>query len=179
MDFNIEPLCAATATAYREHAARHRAESGRGDPHFMPFAPEDSDGPRLVDLKKLVQPLEEPGWERRWIAQPAGQDQIVGHVDLKSDFLKTGIHRCELGIGIERPFRGFGLGRELMLHAIAFARAAPSLIWVDLRVFGHNTNARKLYASLGFQETGVLQDRFRIEGTSIDDVLMSLRVADP
>ena len=49
----------------------------------------------------------------------------------------------------------------------------PNLHWVDLRVFANNHAARSLYRSLGFEEVGLLRDRFRIQGVSIDDVLMS------
>ena len=81
-----------------------------------------------------------------------------------------------MGIGIERAFRGQGLGRKLMETAIEFARETPSIEWVDLRVFSHNLNARALYQALGFVEVGVVRDRVRIEGESIDDVMMTLNV---
>ena len=111
----------------------------------------------------------------RFVAVSDGND-IVGHVDLKGDHLKTGLHRCELGIGIERPYRGRGLGRRLMETAIEFARAADTLSWMDLRVFSHNVAGRALYRSLGFSEVGTLVDRFRIDGQRIDDVVMTLKV---
>lgn len=64
-----------------------------------------------------------------------------------------------------------------MQAAIAFARAAGSVVWVDLKVFGHNAPARALYKRLGFVETGMQADRFRIDEAVIDDVSMSLRLA--
>ena len=63
-----------------------------------------------------------------------------------------------------------------MQAAIDFARAAETLVWLDLRVFGHNEPARRLYESLGFEEIGEIRDCFRISGEVIDDVLMTLRV---
>jgi RimJ/RimL family protein N-acetyltransferase len=41
-------------------------------------------------------------------------------------------------------------------------------------VFAHNHRARKLYASFGFVEVGITRDRFRVDGTVIDDVAMVL-----
>lgn len=70
------------------------------------------------------------------------------------------------------------LGRRLMDQAIGFCRQAPSLAWLDLRVFGHNANARALYRSLGFVEVGVVEDRFRIGDKRIYDVIMTLALAD-
>ena len=116
-----------------------------------------------------------PGWQR-WFVAVTARGSIVGHVDLKGSRLKTGMHRCLLGIGIERGYRRRGLGRRLMTAAIEFARSAESLSWVDLAVFANNAPARALYKTLGFVEIGTLEDRFRIEGLAIDDVMMSLKV---
>ena len=100
-------------------------------------------------------------------------------MDLKGDALAAGLHRSELGIGIERSYRGRGLGRQLMQVAIDFALGAATLDWLDLKVFAHNTPARALYRSLGFEEIGTVIDRFRIGGVSVDDVLMTLAVRSP
>jgi RimJ/RimL family protein N-acetyltransferase len=43
-------------------------------------------------------------------------------------------------------------------------------------VFGHNAAALALYRDLGFEEAGTVTDRFRIDGRSIDDVIMTLNV---
>lgn len=171
----IRRLVAAEVPLFAAHFSRHRAESGRGDLHFMPFEPDDPVGPMGLDAAKLTLPLFAPGWQRWFVA--GSPEQIVGHVNLKASMLKTQLHRCELGIGIERAARGQGLGRRLMLTAISFAREAPTLEWIDLRVFRHNRSARALYRSLGFQETGMIEDCFRIEGVRVDDVLMTLDVA--
>ena len=161
---------------YEAHFGRHRAESGRGDYHFMPFNPQDPDGPRIPDLDRLGRSLDQPGWQRYWIAWNDPAQCIVGHVDLKGSLLKTALHRCELGIGIEREFRGQGIGKRLMETAIGFASDAHQLAWIDLSTFGHNQNAIALYRSLGFTRTGFVTDRFRIDGQSIDDLNMTLSV---
>lgn len=157
------------------HLARHFAESGRDGAPFMPFdAATTTPGP--VDASLLQRPLTEPGWLRVFAAVTVDGETVVGHVDLKSDGLHAGLHRCELGIGIEGPHRGGGLGRRLMQHAIDFARAAETLVWLDLKVFAHNAPARALYRNLGFREIGTVEDRFRLPGHVIDDVMMTLRV---
>jgi RimJ/RimL family protein N-acetyltransferase len=160
---------------FHAHFRRHRAESGRGDAHFMPFAPDDEDGPKGLAVEGLARSLRELRWQR-WFLATTDQGDVVGHVNLKSDGVRVGLHRCELGIGIERAYRRQGLGRRLMQTAIEFARDAETLSWVDLRVFAHNAAGRALYRSLGFVEIGTLVDRFRIEGQRIDDVLMTLRL---
>ncbi len=173
----LRPLIAEDRAEFRAHFERHRAESGRGEPHFLPFAPDDPEGPKGFDFSTLDRSLDEPGWQRGWVAVVQGG--IVGHVDLKGDGLRAGFHRCELGIGVERAHRGGGLGRRLMETAIEFARGAPTLDWVDLRVFAHNAAGRALYRRLGFVELGTLVDRFRIGSRSVDDVIMTLSVVRP
>lgn len=172
----IRPLTRDDLSLFEAHFNRHRAESGRGDHHFMPFAPDDPQGPRGLDAAALHLPLDEPGWQRWFVATVTDEERIIGHVNLKGDGLRTGLHRCELGIGVERGYRSHGLGRRLMNTAIAFARSDPRLAWIDLRVFGHNRVGRALYGALGFVEVGTLIDRFRVEGQQIDDVIMTLAV---
>ena len=178
MGLTIRPLTRSDLPRFELHFARHRAESGGGAGHFMPFAPDDPEGPKGLDPGALERPLTGRGWQR-WFLAFADDGEIVGHVNLKGAGLKSALHRCELGIGIERPYRGRGLGKRLMAAAIDFALGSQTLAWIDLGVFAHNVAARALYRQLGFVEVGILADRFRVEGTSIDDVVMTLDVSGP
>lgn len=175
MPVAIEPLSAPLVPRLLEHFKRHRQESGRdGDPHFMPFEPDGETGPLGLDAERWQWPLDRLGWQRWFLATDQGR--VVGHVDLKGDGLATGQHRCTLGIGIERPWRGRGLGRQLMGTAMAFARQAPALEWLDLNVMGGNHRARRLYEDLGFEVIGTIRDRFRLLGEPVDDLMMTLPV---
>lgn len=173
---SIRPLKDADVPLYLEHFARHRAESGRGDYHFMPFEPGDGNGPRGPNPDKLSQLVTEPGWQRYWVAVDEYRQQIIGHVNLKGSPLRSALHRCELGIGIERAWRVQGLGMRLMTVAIDFALQSPSIAWIDLGVFAHNHNAAALYRKLGFRELTTVEDRFRMEGQAIADIMMTLNV---
>lgn len=175
MSQTIRLLTSVDLPGFNDHFARHRAESGSIDPYFMPFAADDPQGPRGLDSKALTYPLNKLGWQRWWLAV-SSTGQIIGHVNLKGAALRSMLHRCELGIGIEHPYRGGGLGRKLMQTAISFTQNVDSLCWIDLRVFAHNTAARALYQSLGFVELGRIQDCFRIDKQSISDVIMVLQV---
>jgi len=170
----IRPLTLGDLPSYEAHSKRHRSESGQGDFHFWPFETNDANGPKGLSPDALTRSLSEIGWQRCFAAFSADESSIVGDLNLKGDGLRTGLHRCELGIGIERAYRKLGLGRRLMATAIEFAAATKSLEWIDLKVFAHNTPARSLYGELGFVEIGVVRDRFRIGGQSIDDVIMTL-----
>ncbi|MDA1074293.1 MAG: GNAT family N-acetyltransferase [Proteobacteria bacterium] len=160
--------------AFRAHFERHRLESGNSDIHFMPFDPAGSDRPGGLDELTLAYPLHEPRWQRWFVAVDA--QQVVGHVNLRGDGLRVGLHRAELGIGIERAWRGRGLGRRLMQTALDFALRSAVIDWVDLKVFAHNQTAIALYLDMGFVQVGYRKDRFRIAGVRIDDVEMEYPV---
>lgn len=157
------------------HIARHSSESGSdGDVIFRPRA---SDAPidELATIERhqigWAQPLDEPYWLRTWGAVVDGE--LRGHLDLHGGRLPSESHRAMLGMGVERGWRGQGQGRALLATAIAWARNAE-LAWLDLGVFAHNRRARALYAAVGFVEVGITRDRYRVDGTVIDDVAMVL-----
>ncbi len=157
------------------HIRRHSHESGHnGD---VIFRPRSSDAPidemATIERHRIgwAQPLDEPHWLRTWGAVVDGE--IRGHLDLHGGRLPSEFHRAMLGMGVERGSRGKGLGRALIAAAITWAKNAE-LAWIDLGVFAHNHRARALYRAVGFVEVGVTRDRFRVDGTVIDDVAMVL-----
>lgn len=157
---------------------RHVRESGVAGIHFMPRAPDDPAGAPGPDPDALTRPLTEPGWERWWIAVTA-DGEVVGHCDLRGPGLRAELHRAILGVGLERSHRRQGIGTKLVLEAIEFAREEPALDWIDLGVFSNNVPAVALYEWIGFRRTGIVEDRFRIKGQSIDDIRMTLSVLSP
>jgi ribosomal protein S18 acetylase RimI-like enzyme len=58
-------------------------------------------------------------------------------------------------VAIEPEFRGRGFGRAAMELADRLARANGART-IGLNVFGRNTVARNLYASLGYEESAVV-----------------------
>jgi len=172
------PLTLADLPRFTEHAVRHAAESGRdGDPIFSPYG--DVDRPtykRIATHRHATWPLalSKPGWVRTWPLWEG--DQMVGHLDLIGGGLPSGMHRCRLGMGLERCARGQGWGGKLLDLAVAWAQAESSLFWLDLGVFSHNTPAKRLYASRGFSVVGGVEDRFRVDGVQIEDIQMTLAV---
>ncbi len=165
------------APALCAHIQRHGAESGRGgDLIFRPRSSgEELDEPAAIERHRTAwaRPLSEPLWLRTWGLLEGGA--VLGHLDLHGGRLPAELHRATLGMGLERPARGQGHGRALIETAIAWARDR-GLAWLDLGVFAHNRPARALYTSVGFVEVGVTRDQFRVDGTSIDDVAMTLRL---
>ncbi|MFF8100729.1 GNAT family N-acetyltransferase [Streptomyces sp. NPDC016640] len=75
------------------------------------------------------------------------------------------------GLAVAEEARGLGVGRALVRAAVAEARERGARR-ITLRVLGHNTPARALYASEGFVVEGVQPGEFLLDGEYADDVLM-------
>ena len=125
--------------------------------------------------QSLGRSLEQPGWLRNLLVLDEGR--IVGEVNLRTEVLKTSQHRAKLGIGLEKAYRGQGIGRSLMKKIIDWARRETQLEWIDLGVFHTNKIAYELYKSMGFIEWGRCADRFRVAGKNITDISMSLKLS--
>jgi RimJ/RimL family protein N-acetyltransferase len=157
------------------HMSRHREESGNdGDVIFVPRSrdePMDEAAFAQRHQQGWARSLAEPAWLRSWGLFVEGE--LLGHLELTGGRIPAELHRAMLGMGLERGARGRGQGRSLLDAAITWARA-QALTWIDLGVFAHNAPARALYAAAGFVEVGAVRDQFRVDGTSIDDVSMTL-----
>jgi RimJ/RimL family protein N-acetyltransferase len=156
-----------------KHIERHALESGRGqDIVFAPFADLDREAYEDLRQESWRRPTDVPGWERCFGALV--DERVVGHVDLTGGSLYSSLHRARLGIGVEREFRGQGVGTALIAAAVAWARRERKLSWIDLSVFAHNQRALGLYHRLGFRESGRTPDAYRVGDLRIDDVHMAL-----
>ncbi|MBI0383539.1 GNAT family N-acetyltransferase, partial [Streptomyces albiflaviniger] len=75
------------------------------------------------------------------------------------------------GLAVDERVRGQGVARALLGAAYQEARRQGATR-MTLRVLGHNTPARRLYASEGFAVEGMLPGEFLLEGEYVDDVMM-------
>ena len=88
-------------------------------------------------------------------------------------------HTAELGIMVEREWRGRGVGRALIEFVLDWARANPVLERVTLGVWSSNRGAIELYRSMGFVEEGRQRGQGRIEGIGLVDNIMMARSVKP
>ena len=165
--------------AFIDHLRRHDAESGtEGDLPHGPYSrddPFDEPARRERASTTWMKSTDDPGWRRCWGLMTAN-GECVGTVTLTGMDLRTMMHRARLGIGIERAHRGRGHGRALMRASLDWAREQPNLDWIDLGVFRGNDLAQGMYERLGFTVLGSTPDIFRVDGVSIEDISMTLRV---
>ncbi|MBM7092554.1 GNAT family N-acetyltransferase [Streptomyces sp. S12] len=99
--------------------------------------------------------------------------RVVGYVRLGFPTpLASNAHVRQIaGLAVAEDARGLGVGRALVRAAVAEARARGARR-ITLRVLGHNTPARTLYASEGFVVEGVQPEEFLVGGAYVDDVMM-------
>lgn len=173
----IEFLQPSMLDAYATHLQQHMNESGSDGLIYCPF---NSSFKHQHDeiftnvTKRLAEPLDALKWQRAFVLVQG--DKIVGHLDLQGRGLETSRHRCQLGMGMDKVCRGQGLGYKLMSEAIKWVREETKIDWIDLFVFAHNYTAIALYKKSGFIQVGAVQDCFRVDDQSIDDLHMTLKV---
>ncbi len=81
------------------------------------------------------------------------------------------------GVYVQGGRHGQGIGRMLVEHVIAHARAHVAAL--QATVVTVNTNAAALYRALGFETYGIERDALRVEGRSFDEALIELRFDAP
>jgi RimJ/RimL family protein N-acetyltransferase len=75
------------------------------------------------------------------------------------------------GMYVRPGARGTGVGRRLIEAVLELARRRVELI--QLTVVQDNAQARRLYASLGFQDYGLEKNALKHDGRYYDEVLMA------
>jgi RimJ/RimL family protein N-acetyltransferase len=162
------------------HAEMHARESGNGTTvrfgFRAPSDPFDRERIRRVLDAGLSSGVDTAGWCRVWIAE--GPAEIRGHVGLHAHAQSESRHRALLSIGVLEPYRGQGIGVELLSAAIRWATSQDALMWLDSEVFGHNEPALRLHRKLGFTEVARVADMYRLDGARVDDVRLTLRLRD-
>ncbi|MET8948147.1 GNAT family N-acetyltransferase [Streptomyces sp. NPDC004542] len=148
--------------------------------------PEDGEALTLIDVATwshlhAVMPEPRPPYPPFFDERHAVEDhlvaesdgRVVGYVRLgRPTPLDCNAHVRQIqGLAVAHEARGLGVGRALVRAAVAEARRRGARR-ITLRVLGHNTPARRLYASEGFVVEGVLPGEFLLGGEYVDDVFM-------
>ena len=175
---NVRPLAIGEVNAYLRHVAVVDAGSGiDGAGHSHPYSesePFDFEAGREREVARWSTEIDDVEWRRAWGL--FHRDELVGHLYLAGGALRSELHRVHLGMGVVASHRRMGGGTSLMQAAIDWARSQPIIVWIDLNVFSDNPGARALYERHGFRVLGRTPDRFRVDGQSLDDTSMALRV---
>jgi RimJ/RimL family protein N-acetyltransferase len=155
---------------------KHLRENGKGETaKFQPISSEQS---KLNDILRskftdgISADYSENGWRRLMIASCG--NEIVGHIDIRGYAELASHHRTQLGMGVDSRYRGQGIASRLLEYLINWMALNSDFEYLDLNVIGGNEAAFNLYKKHGFVLIGELKDRFRLDGKSYSDRIMSL-----
>lgn len=174
----VESLTAGGFDRFMAYLNEHLAVNGSEETGY--FQPMSRERPMFPLAKAeafrsgLVTAVSELGWRRAWVAHERGA--LVGHIDLRARPEPFTSHRCLLGMGLHREYRGSGLAGRLLGEATAWAAATPGLDWIDLEVISTNSAAIRFYEKYGFAGVGESADFFRIDGVAFASRIMTKRL---
>ncbi len=99
--------------------------------------------------------------------------EVVGWCDVLPKERPTYAHSGVLGMALLPPFRGQGIGADLIQRSLDAARTF-GLHRVELTVRENNTSAVKLYKKVGFEVEGLLRDAVQVDGVYENVILMAV-----
>jgi RimJ/RimL family protein N-acetyltransferase len=98
---------------------------------------------------------------------------VVGWCDVSRHERPIYAHVGTLGMGLLQPFRGQGIGTQLIRTTLAAAQAA-GLTRIELSVYENNASAIALYKKIGFAVEGLSRNAARIDGVYENVIQMAL-----
>jgi putative acetyltransferase len=98
---------------------------------------------------------------------------VVGWCDVFPAWAHAVQHCGTLGMGVLAAYRGRGIGRQLLSHTLAAARA-NGLTRITLEARADNARAIGLYERMGFVHEGRRRNAMRFDGVYYDALAMSL-----
>ena len=103
------------------------------------------------------------------------KDELIGAVGLRQEqLLKTRHKGLIWGMYVTPGYQGCGVGKRLLEAALTYARGMGGLEQLYLVVGEHNTSARRLYESLGFEPFGLEPRELKVGGKAYPGVHMWL-----
>jgi len=125
-------------------------------------------------VEDLVQGfLEEPRSALWVVERDAG---VVGLAQFAPHAHPQQRHWGHLALAVLAPWRGRGLGRDLMAAFLAWAGGVDGLRHAAVEVFATNAPAIRLYERFGFTRDGVKRAAARVGEDFVDILLLSRRV---
>ncbi len=132
---------------------------------------------RYVPTPQWEQVLHHPDAEpRATLLVVERNSQIVGWCRVfPYQFGNKSLHIADIGIGVQKEFRGRGIGGALLTTAIAWARA-QGFEKLTLDLYSSNAAARRLFERYGFHAVGVRSRHAIINGAYVGEILMDLEL---
>jgi len=159
--------------ATRLHALRREALSA--EPTAFGASPEDC---AFRELAAVEAHLGNPDRAVFAIANPDQLERLVAMAGIIRETRKKLQHRSSIwGVYVCPSYRGRGFGRAVVEACVHHARTWAGVDSVALSVSGEGTAARALYESLGFITWGTEPDSLRVDGSSVSQHHMLLKLS--
>lgn len=82
-------------------------------------------------------------------------------------------HCVEFGMSVARPYRGQGVGYDLLTEATSWAESTGIVTRLELKVYAENVSAIRLYERCGFVHEGRRRHAVFQNGRYHDDLMMA------
>jgi ribosomal protein S18 acetylase RimI-like enzyme len=163
----IRALGPADAPAYRAQ----RVRALRDHPEAFGRTPEEVDSVEMLAERFRT----DADADADFVLGGFDGDTLVGVVGCRRERLVKHRHTAYIwGMYVAPEHRGTGLGRRLLVAAVARARTWPDLdsLWLDVTTTNHG--ARALYASCGFRTAGIKPRALKVGDRYYDEEVMVL-----
>jgi RimJ/RimL family protein N-acetyltransferase len=170
----IDPTAVTIREARPEDAAAGIAYFRRifSEPGINLITEPDEYWPTVESNARIIRDMNQADNSLFLVAEAEGE--LVGILTLEGAKRRNVRHTAVLGITVAREWRGQGIGRRLIEHAIAWARTTRIITRIELHVFARNANAIHLYESCGFVIEGARRRAVVRDGKYLDDLVMAL-----
>jgi RimJ/RimL family protein N-acetyltransferase len=100
-----------------------------------------------------------------FMALPKENNSPVGHIKIGNVDAASGTGTLQFVIIGDDDNRNKGMGHELVSRAVAYSFDTLCLQSINLKVFDFNISAQKCYNKIGFEETGIYEAVYTIDGS--------------
>ncbi|MBI1363563.1 MAG: GNAT family N-acetyltransferase [Proteobacteria bacterium] len=160
---------------------------------IRPGSPDDAEAMLAIKLQILAEQvhdsllpeeyLSDAEQEAEWIASSLStfdsflgvachDDEPIGVLYFKCSQELRCAHWGEFGMGIDRAWRGQGIGTLLLDTLFAWAEGHPTVEKICLKVFDANPDAHRLYQRYGFTEEGRLLKCLKLGPERYSDAIL-------
>lgn len=134
------------------------------DPEVAQFDGEDVPGPwRQTDITRQV-----------LVAELTGESDEVAIGTVVCRELAVEPHVFSLGICLDAPFRGLGLGKQVIRRVLHWLFTEQQADRVELVVRDYNLRAIRCYEAVGFRHEGVRRSCGSCHGRAYSEMLMGI-----
>lgn len=174
-----QPLTVVIREARPEDAAAGIAHFRRvfSEPGINLITEIDEYSPTVERDSRFIREMSQADNSVMLVAEVEGQ--LAGILTLEGARRRNVRHTATLGITVAKEWRGQGVGRRLIEHAIDWARRSNVITRIELHVFARNVGAIHLYESCGFVHEGVRRHAVHRDGEYIDDLVMAILLDKP